>query len=78
MNCGTPVIAFDSAGPSETIVNGHTGYLIKNYNLNDFAKKAIKLIRDKNLNKKFSINAKEHVRKNFNFNNATSNLEKIF
>ncbi len=39
MKNGTPIIAF-KGGPSETILDGQTGYLIKNYNFNDFVKKS--------------------------------------
>ena len=38
---GTPVIAFNMGGPKETILNGKTGYLIKNHDLNMFAEKAL-------------------------------------
>ena len=77
MELGTPVIAFEGAGPSETIKDGETGYLIKDYNINEFAQKSISLIKNNELRKKFSINAKNHVIKNFNFENSVSNLESI-
>ncbi|MFX1392240.1 MAG: glycosyltransferase family 4 protein [Promethearchaeota archaeon] len=77
MKYGTPVIAFEG-GPSETILHNKTGYLIKNGDLNKFANKAIKIIRDEALRRKFSKNAIFHVKKNFNFENSVLNLEMIF
>lgn len=77
MACGTPVIAFKGGGPSETIINGKTGYLINTYDFDEFAQKTINLLKDKNLYKEFSINAKEHVRENFSFEKSCSNLELI-
>ena len=73
---GTPVISFEG-GPSETILDGQTGYVIKNSMSNDFARKTIKLMRDKNLLNKFSENAKKHVRNNFSYNKCVKNLETI-
>ncbi|KKN05412.1 hypothetical protein LCGC14_1087660 [marine sediment metagenome] len=77
MNYGTPVIAFEG-GPSETIIDGLTGYLIKNQDNNQFAQKALKLIKDKELYHKFSMNAKTHVKEMFNYERSISDLELIF
>ena len=77
MKNGTPVIAFEEGGPAETIMNGQSGYLIKNYDLDDFAQKALRLLKDKTLYTNFSINAVEHVRKCFSFEKGFSNLISI-
>ena len=77
MERGVPVIAFEGGGPSETIQDGKTGYLIENYSIDDFAKKAINLIKDENLYGKISDNAKKHVRTCFNFEKSVLNLEMI-
>jgi len=74
---GTPVIAFEG-GPSETILDGKTGYIIKTNDLNDFAQKAIKLIENKELIKEFSIRGKEYIISNFNMEKSISSLEEIF
>lgn len=74
---GTPVIAFEG-GPSETILDGQTGYIIKTNNLKSFTQKAITLIKNKELNKEFSIRGKEHVINNFSMENSISSLEEIF
>ncbi|MFX1392261.1 MAG: glycosyltransferase family 4 protein [Promethearchaeota archaeon] len=78
MKYGTPVIAFEGGGPSETILDGKTGYLIKQGDLNGFAQKAIILMKDKELYKKFSENAKKHVNDNFSFEQSVMKLESFF
>ncbi|MFW9971848.1 MAG: glycosyltransferase family 4 protein [Candidatus Odinarchaeota archaeon] len=74
---GTPVIAFEG-GPSETILDGETGYIIKTNDLDSFAQKAITLIKNKELSKEFSLRGKEHVINNFSMENSISSLEEIF
>ena len=74
MKYKTPVIAFEGGGPSETIQDGKTGFLIKNFDLEDFAEKAIDLIMNKELYYTFCQNAKYHVTNNFNFERSVSQL----
>ena len=76
MQNGTPVIAFEG-GPSETILSGKTGYIIKNNEIGDFAKKAIKLIEDKSLHDNFSKYAKKYIKKNFNLEKKIVEFESI-
>jgi len=59
-------------------LDGQTGYLIKNKSIDDFAQKAIKLIKDEDLYKIFSKNAKIHIKNNFNFKKSVSELESLF
>lgn len=73
---GTPVISFEG-GPSETIIDGQTGYIVKKNDVNDFARKAIKLIKEKNLYNEFSKNASEHIRNNFNLDKSVLKLESL-
>jgi len=55
---GVPQIAFDSAqGAHEIIENNKTGYLIKNRDKDEFAKKVIELFNNENKLKKFGTNA---------------------
>jgi len=74
MKNGTPVIAFNRGGPSETILDGKTGFLIKNKDYQEFAQKSIQLITDKMLYEKFSTNAKQYVKKKYNFEENVSNF----
>jgi len=44
MACGTPVIAFNSGGPSETIVDGETGWLVNSKN--EFIHKILEVFKE--------------------------------
>lgn len=76
MRYGTPVIAFEG-GPSETIKDGETGYIIKNLDLNEYIQKSMKIITNKELYESFSKKAKKHVEVNFNFEKTISEFELI-
>ncbi|MFW9896174.1 MAG: glycosyltransferase family 4 protein [Candidatus Thorarchaeota archaeon] len=76
MKNGTPVIAFEG-GPSETIIDGKTGYIIKTNDLKDFAKKTLILIEEEDLCEQFSESGINHVRENFNLAKTVSSLENI-
>jgi glycosyltransferase involved in cell wall biosynthesis len=75
MKYGTPIIAFNYGGPTETIINNKTGFLIQSGNLEKFADKAIQLIQNERLRKRFSKNCIIHIHKNFNFKNAINRFE---
>lgn len=77
MNMGTPVIAFEG-GPSETILNGKTGFVIKNSDLDDFVEKSLLLITDITLREQFSKNAKKHAEENFIFGKSVEKLLNVF
>ncbi|MBD3216228.1 MAG: glycosyltransferase [Candidatus Lokiarchaeota archaeon] len=77
IRCGTPVIAFKSGGPSETIINNKTGFLIENLNLEEFAAKLILLLNDSELRKKFSRNCLEYSEEKLKFGKAVSKFVDI-
>ena len=56
MACGTPVIAFNSGGPSETIVDGETGWLVNSKN--EFINKVLEVCK-----KGYPKSMKEKARK---------------
>ena len=74
---GTPVIAFNLGGPNETIINGKTGFLAEPYNYSDFAQKAIKIVKNKDLQERFANNAVRHIKSNFNLKTCINNFESI-
>jgi glycosyltransferase involved in cell wall biosynthesis len=76
MAAGVPVIAWDRGGPTTTIIDGKTGYLIKSYDQKKFTAKIIRLLVDKKLNVSMSMKARIHVSKNFTIINHMDILEK--
>lgn len=77
MKNGAPVVAFEG-GPSDTIIDGQTGYIIKNVDLDEFAQKSIILLQNKTLRKQFSENAKQHIKINFDLEKSSLRLEESF
>jgi len=75
---GTPVIAFKNGGPSETILDGKTGFLIDDFNLNLFAKKVLEIIKDDNTYKEISKNGIVHVKNYFDHERSFKKLENLF
>ena len=80
---GVPQVAFDSAqGANEIISNNKSGYLIKNRDKNEMARKIMSLIDDKKKLKSFGDDAKK-IAETFSFDNTkekwlkfVSNLKK--
>jgi len=70
-----PVVAWDEAGPKETVVNGRTGYLIKPYDLDDFGKKVLRLLTNKSLNKKMGQAGFKRAREKFTWQRHIDILE---
>lgn len=57
MSCHVPVISSDTGGIPEVNIDGKTGFVIPVGNVDSMAEKAISLLSDANLHKKFSENA---------------------
>jgi len=75
MACGTPSVTWDYAGPAETMVDGVTGFKVARYDLDDFAKKVLILLKDEELNLKMSSSAASYVREHFSWTRHVEILE---
>jgi glycosyltransferase involved in cell wall biosynthesis len=50
MSCGLPVISFDCEnGPRNIISDGENGFLVRPFDINDFADRVVQLIQDEDL-----------------------------
>lgn len=76
MACGVPVVAWKRAGPSTTIIDGRTGFLVKPYLQEEFTKKILLLISHIDKNIMMGKNAREHVRKNYSYTTHIDTVEK--
>ncbi|MCM8815769.1 MAG: glycosyltransferase, partial [Candidatus Omnitrophica bacterium] len=65
MACGVPVVAFASGAVSEQIIDGKTGFLIKENNTEGMADTIIKLLENKELRESISEAAFKHAKENF-------------
>ncbi|MFI3324967.1 MAG: glycosyltransferase [Clostridia bacterium] len=62
MERGVPVVSFDiNYGPSDIIVDGETGYLIEDDNIQDMADKIIHLYNNPDVLKKFGENSRKRI-----------------
>ena len=69
---GVPCISFDcKVGPSEIIDDGVNGYLIEDGNVEEFAEKLLRIMKDDELRKSFS----EHTGDNLDRYNIESIME---
>lgn len=62
MECGLPVVAFETDGPMEILQNGENGYLISNYDLDKYADAVENLMKDEALRWTMSRNAIKRAR----------------
>ena len=76
MACGTPAVVWDDgAGPTETVINGKTGFRAKPYNLEDFAEKILSTFElDK---ESIGTYLHQHVESNFSSQNHLRILEEV-
>ena len=65
MTCGKPVILNKSHSASEAVSNGQNGYLCMPNNRNDWARKIIKILKNKRLRKKMEEAARQKALKEF-------------
>lgn len=76
MECGLPVVAFETDGPMEILQNGENGYLISNYDLDKYADAVENLMKDEALRWTMSRNAIKRAR-NFYPDKIVKEWEKV-
>lgn len=76
MACGTPVVVWDHAGPSETVIDGFNGFKAKAYNFKDFSERLQRLLSDEALNRRISANAARFVAERYTWEKHVGVLEK--
>jgi len=76
MGAGVPVVAWNSGGPTDIVINGETGFLAKPFSLDDLSAKAIKLLKSPKLRFKMGRNAWKRVKEEFSWERHVNILEK--
>jgi len=74
MACGTAVIADNSGGPMETIVNNETGELI-DCDVKNLRVMLEKLLSNNELLKKYSTQARKHIEMNFSWKQSAEKIK---
>jgi len=77
MACGCPVIAYESGGLSETVVNGINGHLVPTGDFSELLKVTLDSIENESENKRMRTNSREHVVNNFSMKQMLDNYEKL-
>lgn len=71
-----PVIATNTGGPLETVLDGETGFLCEPEE-DSFSKAMQNVINESEIVEKFGERARNHVIINFSFDAFTENLDRI-
>ncbi|MBE9468694.1 MAG: glycosyltransferase [Bacteroidetes bacterium] len=77
MACKKPTVAFNVSSNPEIIADKKTGFLIDNFDIDEFTEKIELLICDEKLREKFGNEARELVEKKFQIDNTFMQIEKI-
>lgn len=75
---GLPVASFATGGITEAVAQGVTGFLAKEYDVDELAANISRLLRDESLWHKFSVAATKRVRERFNLREQTVKLEEMY
>lgn len=75
MAWGTPVVAWNNAGPTGIVVDGKTGFLAKPFDVADFVDKILKLFNDKKIAKRIGEQALARVKNKFSYDDHIDILE---
>jgi glycosyltransferase involved in cell wall biosynthesis len=77
MACGKPVIATKVSGILEAVRDGETGYVVEVGDYEGFSDKALKILRDKQLRERMSMNARALVEREFNYKKIIPQLAQL-
>jgi glycosyltransferase involved in cell wall biosynthesis len=74
MSCGTPVVAVREAGYRETVVDGHTGFLVDR-DVEDFARALARVLDNPELRDQMGVAGRQHVLNTWTWEHAHKALE---
>jgi glycosyltransferase involved in cell wall biosynthesis len=77
MNCGLPVIATDSGGPSEIVLHGETGYIVPVDSVQRLTQKIIYLLKNPHVSDAMGINGYERANDKFPHDKSVGEFTKV-
>ncbi|TAH53255.1 MAG: glycosyltransferase family 1 protein [Chloroflexota bacterium] len=78
MACAVPVVSTNVGGPSETMADGETGFLIPPHDPETLAARVIELLAQPELRQRFGKNARTRVEKQFALRDSVRTLESLY
>lgn len=75
---GTPVVAWNSGGPTVTVVDGKTGYLVEPFYIKRMADRIVYLLKNPSLRNQMGYAAWEHIKRDFSWKSHIDILEREF
>lgn len=78
MAMGLPVVSCRSAGIPEAVVDGETGFLVRERDWQNLAKCILTLIQDTQMREAFAIAARQRIEQRFSLQRNTACLEKVY
>ncbi|MFQ5921690.1 MAG: glycosyltransferase family 4 protein [Anaerolineales bacterium] len=76
MAWGVPVVAWNYAGPTVTVIDGETGFLANPYNVDHYADAMSWLLQDPKLRSRMGVAARDRVERYFTWDRHTRLLER--
>lgn len=78
MACAVPVVSTNVGGPSETIVEGETGWLIPPRDPEALAARVCELLGNPDLRRRMGENGRRRVETRYNLSNTVAQLERVY
>ena len=78
MACGTPVLSFNKGGMPDLITNGITGYICTPFNTEEFGERILKIIFNKNIRNRISVNCRQLIEEKFKLIDQAQNYLTLF
>jgi L-malate glycosyltransferase len=78
MACGVPCIGTDVGGIPEVIVDGETGYICELGNIQSITEKAVQILSNPQIHKRFSAKSVERAEKRFSAEHIVAEYENIY
>lgn len=78
MAASLPVIATDTGGIAEVILDGKTGFLVPPRDINRMAERLIHLLKNENIRKQIGQNARDSLDSDFSLENMLKNTEDLY
>jgi colanic acid/amylovoran biosynthesis glycosyltransferase len=75
---GLPVVSTWHAGIPEVVIDGRTGFLVKEREVHDLAEKLIQLLRSEELRRQMGQMGRAHIEREFNIRIQAEKLERVY